>query len=77
MQTCDELQRFVEADPIIGALISSDETAVRAQQTIGVAVKLEMAKLGWRGTGRKGVVTATTNIAHLERFVEAKHWADI
>ena len=23
------------------------------------------------------VVTATTNVAHLERFVEAKHWADI
>ena len=23
------------------------------------------------------VVVATTNVAHLERFVEAKHWADI
>ncbi len=60
--------RFIEADPIIGALISSDETAVRARQTIGVAVKLKMAKLGWRRTGRKGAVKGARLFAKAEHF---------
>ncbi len=60
--------RFIEADPILGALISRDATAVRARQTIGVAVKLKMAKLGWRGTGRKGVVKGARHFAKAEHF---------
>ncbi|WP_420609516.1 hypothetical protein [Candidatus Poriferisodalis sp.] len=61
--------RFIEADPIIKGLISNGTTAVRSRQTIGVAVKLKMAKLGWRGTGRKGVVRGARHFAKAEHFV--------
>ena len=64
--------RFLEADPIIKELISTGDTCVRARQTVGVAVKLKMAKLGWHGTGRKGVVRGARHFAKAEHFVRSE-----
>lgn len=61
--------RFIEADPIIVRVLADNEASLRLRQTIGVAVKLKMAKLGWKPTGRKG---ATKGSQH---FTRAEHYA--
>jgi hypothetical protein len=42
--------------------------AFRFRQSVGVAVKLKMAKLGWRSTGRKGAVKGASHFTKAERF---------
>lgn len=61
--------RFIEADPVIRRVLADNEASLRLRQTVGVAVKLKMAKLGWRPTGRKG---ATRGSQH---FTRAEHYA--
>lgn len=61
--------RFVGADPVIGRVLADTEISLRLRQTIGVAVKLKMAKLGWRPTGRKGAVRGS------QCFTKAEHFA--
>lgn len=58
--------RFIEADPEIAALVESD----RFRQTVGVAIKLKMAKLGWQKTGRKGTVSGARYFAKAERYTK-------
>lgn len=61
--------RFIEADPIIARSLGDGSFTVRTRQTVGVAVKLKMAKLGWRTTGKKGVVRGSRHFAKAERFI--------
>ena len=58
--------RFIEADPDIGTLVESD----RFRQTVGVAVRLKMAKLGWQKTGKKGTVTGARCFVKAERYTK-------
>lgn len=58
--------RFIEDDPDIATLVESD----RFRQTVGVAVKLKMAKLGWDKTGKKGTVTGARHFAKAERYTK-------
>lgn len=61
--------RFIEADPAIEAVLAGGRSGYRFRQTVGVAVKLKMAKLGWRTTGRKGSVKGA------KYFTKAEHYA--
>lgn len=61
--------RFIEADPVIRRVLARGATSLRLRQTIGVAVKLKMAKLGWHPTGRKGAVRGS------QYFTKAEHFA--
>jgi len=61
--------RFIENDPTIACVLSEDRPGHRFRQSIGVAVKLKMAKLGWQTTGRKGAVRGSAHFAKAERFV--------
>lgn len=61
--------RFIEADPVICRVLADDETSLRLRQTIGVAVKLKMAKLGWRPSGRKGSVKGSRHFTKAERYI--------
>jgi hypothetical protein len=60
--------RFIEADPTIRAVLAEDRAGYRFRQTVGVALKLKMAKLGWRTTGNKGSVRGA------EYFTKAEHY---
>lgn len=62
--------RFIEDDPAIATILESD----RFRQTVGVAVKLKMAKLGWQKTGKKGTVTGARHFVKAERY--KKHAAE-
>ncbi len=64
--------RFVESDPTIESILAEGRPAHRFRQTVGVAVKLKMAKLGWRTTGRKGVVKGAAHFTKAEHY-EAKN----
>lgn len=60
--------RFIEADPTIERILISGPPGFRFRQSVGVAVKLKMAKLGWRSTGRKGAVKGASHFTKAERF---------
>lgn len=60
--------RFIEADPIIMRVLADSEASLRLRQTIGVAVKLKMAKLGWRPAGRKGTVKGSRHFTRSEHY---------
>ena len=60
--------RFIEADPTIERILVSGPPGFRFRQSVGVAVKLKMAKLGWRSTGRKGAVKGASHFTKAERF---------
>ncbi len=62
--------RFIEADPIIARALADGSFTVRSRQTVGVAVKIKMAKLGWSATGQKGTVRGARHFAKAERFVD-------
>lgn len=61
--------RFIEADPVINAVLVEDRAGYRFRQTVGVALKLKMAKLGWRTTGRKGSVKGAKYFTKAEHYV--------
>ena len=61
--------RFIETDPVIEPILAGGRAGHRFRQTVGVALKLKMAKLGWRTTGRKGTVKGA------EHFSKAEHYA--
>jgi len=61
--------RFIETDPSIAPVLAAGAPGFRFRQTVGVAVKLKMAKLGWRTTGRKGTVRGSRH------FTKAEHYA--
>jgi len=68
--------RFIETDPTIGPILEAGSHGFRFRQTVGVAVKLKMAKLGWRTTGRKGKVTGARYFAKAERYTADLRAAD-
>ena len=61
--------RFIEAEPSIVRILAAGPPGYRFRQAVGVAVKLKMAKLGWRTTGRKGIVKGARH------FTKAAHYA--
>ncbi len=61
--------RLIEDDPDIATLVESD----RFRQTVGVAVKLKMAKLGWRKTGKKGTVKGARYFSKAERYIKQQN----
>lgn len=61
--------RFIEADPAIKAVLAEGRAGYRFRQTVGVALKLKMAKLGWRTTGRKGSVKGASHFTKAEHYV--------
>lgn len=46
--------RLIEAEPMIVAAMDDRESGNRFRQTVGVAIRLKMERLGWTTTGRKG-----------------------
>ena len=60
--------RFIEADPKIATVVESN----RFRQTVGVAVKLKMEKLGWEKTGKKGTVTGARHFVSAERYTKRR-----
>ena len=61
--------RFIESDPTIKAVLVEDRAGYRFRQTVGVALKLKMAKLGWRTTGRKGSAKGSKYFTKAEHYV--------
>ncbi len=61
--------RFIEADPELADVLAQGRSSLRSRQTVGVAVKLKMAKLGWRATGKKGAVAGAEHFTKAERYV--------
>ena len=62
--------RFLEDDPIIGEVLDSDPVTLRFRQALGVAIKLKMAKLGWKTTGKKGAVRGSRHFTKAERYAQ-------
>ena len=62
--------RFLEGDPAIGEVLDTDPASLRFRQAIGVAIKLKMAKLGWRTTGTKGAVRGSRHFTKAERYAQ-------
>lgn len=61
--------RFIEADFIIAHTLKSDQSVNRFRQTVGVAVRLKMEKLGWRKTGKKSTVRGSHYFTKAERYI--------
>ncbi|CAN5176699.1 hypothetical protein BH23ACT9_BH23ACT9_30110 [soil metagenome] len=59
--------RFLEADPLVATVLKGRD-ANRFKQTIGVLIRVKMAKLGWRTTGRKGPVRGSAHFSKAERY---------
>ncbi len=68
--------RFIESDPAIKAVLVEDRPGPRFRQTVGVALKLKMAKLGWRSTGKKGTVKGAKYFMKAEHYVAAPSTPD-
>jgi hypothetical protein len=60
--------RFVEGDPTIETVLRQGTQGHRFRQTVGVAIKLKMNRLGWRTTQRKGAVK------NARYFTKAEHY---
>jgi len=60
---------LIETDPVIKNVLTEGSSAFRFRQTVGVAVKLKMNKLGWCTTGRKGTVKGANHFTKAERYV--------
>jgi hypothetical protein len=60
--------QFIEADPVIATVLDSGTGGFRFRQTVGVVVKLKMAKLGWQTTGRKGAVRGARHFTKAEHY---------
>jgi hypothetical protein len=60
--------RFIESEASINRILKSGPSGFRFRQTVGVAIKLKMARLGWCTTGKKGVVKGA------EHFTKAEHY---
>jgi hypothetical protein len=60
--------RFVEGDPEIEAVLQQGTKGHRFRQTVGVAIKLKMNRLGWHTTQRKGAVK------NARYFTKAEHY---
>lgn len=61
--------RFIEADPTIERILAGGPSGFRFRQTVGVTIKLKMARLGWRTTGRKGTVKGAKHFTKAEHYV--------
>lgn len=59
--------RLVEDDPVIARVLETG--GKRFHQTVGVAVKLKMEKLGWQKAGRKGTVRGSRHFTKAERYI--------
>lgn len=62
------IARFLENDPVIGEVLDTDPVSLRFRQAVGVAIKLKMAKLGWKTTGTKGAVRGSRHFTKAERY---------
>ncbi len=74
----DGVVRRIEADAEIRPILASGPEGHRFRQTVGVAIRLRMEQLGWRTTGRKGVVRGAEFFKKAERFTrnldDAARW---
>jgi hypothetical protein len=61
--------RFIETEPAIERVLAGGSSGFRFRQTVGVAIKLKMAKLGWRTTGRKGTVKGAKHFTKAEHYM--------
>lgn len=59
--------RFLDADPVVGPVVSGQ---LRFRQAVGVGVRMKMEELGWVKTGVKGPL-ASTHFSRAERYVAA------
>ena len=69
--------RFLEDDPAIGEVLETDPASLRFRQAVGVAIKLKMAKLGWRTTGTKGAVRGSRHFTKAERYAQERLDRDV
>ena len=60
--------QLIEDDPAIATVLEAGPASLRFRQAIGMAIKLKMAKLGWRGTGTKGAVRGSCYFTKAERY---------
>ncbi len=58
-----------DTDPTVNAVLVDDSAGYLFRQTVGVALKLNMAKLGWRTTSRKGSVKGAMCFTRAEHYV--------
>ena len=61
--------RFIEADFVIAHALKADQGINRFRQTVGVAIRLKMGKLGWKKAGRKGTVRGSRCFTKAERYI--------
>jgi hypothetical protein len=66
----------IEGDPAIEAVLRSGPDGHRFRQTVGVAVKLQMGRLGWQTTGRKGTVRRARYFTKAEHYEARPSHAD-
>ncbi len=59
--------RLLESDDAIEPVLASGPRGHRFRQTVGVAIRLKMEKLGWNSSGRKGVVRGARYFTKAER----------
>jgi hypothetical protein len=64
--------RYVESDAEIAKVLQSGPRSNRFRQTVGVTIKLKMARLGWTTTGRKGTVKGARHFTKAEHY-EPRH----
>lgn len=76
----DGVVRSIEADPEIRQILGSGPDGYRFRQTVGVAIRLRMEQLGWRGAGSKGAVRGADFFKKAERFTrnpdDAAQWLE-
>ena len=60
--------RYVESDVDIAKILATGARSYRFRQTVGVAIKLKMERLGWTTTGRKGTVKGARHFTKAERY---------
>lgn len=59
---------IIESHPAIAPILESGQAGHRFRQTIGVAVRIKMERLGWSKTGAKGAVGGARYFRKAERF---------
>lgn len=69
--------RFAESDDEIARVLAQGPKSYRFRQAVGVAVKLKMARLGWKTTGRKGTVRGARHFTKAEHYEPMTELSDV
>jgi hypothetical protein len=67
---------YVEGDAAINDVLATGAAGHRFRQTVGVAVRLKMERLGWATTGRKGSMGKARHFTKAERYAPGRSPAD-